>query len=111
MSVRLSPGAAFLRGVPCMAMGELVSDAFVAPVSDDRVDFVGLNALTQSIYIIPGEEGDTAIPTPPDPDTTYPPLFPVCAVYHRPGEASIKTEDDSTNGYIVDLRPIPEPEA
>jgi len=107
LSIGIAPTFAFCRYVPVLTESLLISAAFVPPSVADRVDFVGINVLTQELYVISGEEGDTTTPTPPDPDTTTPPLFPICAVYHRPGETCIKNADDSTNGYIIDLRPLP----
>lgn len=75
--------------------------SFVAPTVNPRIDIVTLNS-SGTLAITQGTEA--ASPSPP----AYPDdKIVICEVYNRVGETSIKTDDDSTNGYIYkDVRPF-----
>jgi len=70
------------------------SGSFVAPVSNPRIDCLSINS-SGSLVITQGVEGASpAEPACPSGD------LPICLIYNRVGETSIKNTSDGTNGYI-----------
>lgn len=75
------------------------SPSFTAPVTHPRIDLLVLKS-DGTLERIAGEEAASPV-APTIPLDKY----PICQVYNRVGQTSIKEEDDSTNGYIQkDLR-------
>ena len=71
----------------------LQTDAFTAPVTNPRIDRIGLSILSQTLVVFPGTEA--ALPTPPD----YPgDVIPLCRVALSVGQTVV------TNGHITDER-------
>lgn len=75
------------------------SPSFVAPVSNPRIDCLSMNS-SGVLVITQGTEGASpAEPTCPAGN------LPICLVYNRVGETSIKQTSDGSNGYIYkDIR-------
>lgn len=75
------------------------TESFTAPTASPRADVLSLNS-SGVLVRTAGTEADT--PTIPDVPVEN---IPICVVYNRAGQTSIKDEDDGSNGYIYkDLR-------
>lgn len=103
MTVKVSPGFAlgpsFLVGVDAETTLPLTG-TFTAPTNDPRIDAIGIRETGEWVI----EEGtEAASPVAPtlDADTVE-----LAHVYLRVGATSIKATDDSTNGYLIDQRPV-----
>jgi len=77
------------------------SPSFTAPSSNPRIDVLSLNSAGTLIRTAGSEAGSPVAPSVPVGN------IPICQVYNRVGQTSIKDADDSTNGYVYkDLRPV-----
>lgn len=99
MKVAVAAGLYAITAVPYEFWAAGESAVMVAPVSNPRIDKICLD-VNGAITVTTGVEG--AVPAvPATPASSY----VLATVYHRVGETSIKTTDDSTNGYVyADLR-------
>lgn len=99
LTLAISPGKCFFKKTLVDYAGGNTAN-FTAPSSDPRIDLLYLTE-AGVLTILTGTEA--ASPTAPSiPENT----FPICYVYNRVGQTSVKETDDSTNGYIYqDLRP------
>lgn len=76
------------------------SPTFTAPSANPRIDVLSLNRSGVLVRTV-GEEA--ASPSAPAVSSEN---IPICQIYNRVGQTSIKDADDSVNGYIYkDLRP------
>ncbi len=73
------------------------TSTITSPASNPRIDLVVYNTDTSTLLLRTGVEGSSPLrPTPTTNDIV------LAAIYNRVGETSIKENDDSTNGYILD---------
>jgi len=71
------------------------TSAFVAPVSNPRIDLVVYSTTASALAVRTGTEaGSPSAPIPTAGDVV------LCSVYHRVGETSIADRDAGSNGYI-----------
>ena len=99
MSVEVQPGYALIGGFPFKLAVATETVDVTAPVSDDRIDLVQASVETWNVTIKTGAEAGS--PVAPGADADH---LALAQLYLRPGMASIKNADDSTNGYVVDVR-------
>jgi hypothetical protein len=97
--VEVYPGTAYIAGLPFALDAVTASPPVVAPVSQDRVDLLEARLEDWSIGIVAGSE--SATPTAPAASAD---ALPLAELYLRPAMSSIQDTDDSTNGYISDVR-------
>lgn len=101
MTVYVESGVFFVGGTKTTFAGGSTS-TFTAPVSNPRIDLIGIDT-TGTLQITAGTEGASpAIPA-------YPPnQIVVAEVHHVVGETAIYDNDNqvSGQGYIVDVRPF-----
>jgi hypothetical protein len=100
MTLHVFPGVAIVDGtIVKYAGGD--TGTFVAPVSDDRIDIVSIDA-AGDINITQGSEDPSPVAPAYPADETV-----LCEVYLRPGCTEILNEDDSSEAYIyLDSRPL-----
>lgn len=100
MTLRVSEGAVYFGATRVDYAGGN-SGSFVAPVSNPRIDCLSIDK-TGTLIVTQGAEGASpAEPTCPAGN------LPICLVYNRVGETSIKQTSDGTNGYIYkDIRQV-----
>ena len=99
LSVEVQPGYAFISEFPYyLAIARTTADV-VAPVTDPRIDLVQARLATWDISIKTGVE--SATPVAPTPDTD---AIALAELFLRTGMTVIKDTDDSTNGFITDVR-------
>ncbi|MBN2310878.1 MAG: hypothetical protein JXR94_18025 [Candidatus Hydrogenedentes bacterium] len=98
-SVDVAPGYAFISAFPYKLAESIRTAAITPPVSQPRIDLVQARLATWDVSIVMGAEA--ASPEAPSPEAD---CIALAQLYLRPGMASIKTADDSTNGYIIDVR-------
>lgn len=101
MTVVINPFAGFYDIYPFRVPDELTTEAFVAPVSDERIDLVVASGDTGAFRIYIGEED----PSPVAPSPLYGDVS-LAKIHHRVGETKIVQDDFSgnTDGYIEDVR-------
>ncbi|GEM_PF-6969387 len=75
-------------------LDEQMSPALVSPVSAERIDRIGISAITGAPRVVMGVEGAGIPPAYPDD------LLPVAAVHLLPGQVAV------TNGHITDERAL-----
>lgn len=96
MAVYVYPGIATKSGRIYWRRAAGNSSTLTAPVTNPRWDLVEIDVQARALNIVEGTEA--ASPSKPAASTYG---VPIAYIYHRVGETSIKTTDDSTNGYIV----------
>ena len=99
MSVEVGPGYAVVSQFPFKLAVATETAEVTAPVTQDRIDLVQARLDTWGIGIKTGSEAAT--PSAPAPDAD---CLALAELWLRPGMTSIKNADDTTNGYIVDVR-------
>lgn len=99
MTLKINSAKVYFDETP-LIFGGGNTPTMTAPTTNPRIDLIVINS-AGTLSVIQGSEA--ASPSPP----AYPTdKMPICEVYHRVGETNIKTDDDSTNGYIYrDVRP------
>ncbi len=99
LSVDAQPGYGFIGSFPYYLSTATGTGDVVAPTTDNRIDLVQARLGTWDISVKTGTE--EASPTAPSPDAD---AIPLAELFLRVGMTSIKDTDDSTNGYIIDVR-------
>lgn len=99
MSVAVAAGYAMINGEPFHLPTPAVAAPIVPPAADSRIDIVQARLMDWSITVKQGQED--ASPTPPQADSD---ALVLAEVFVRPGAMSILDTDDSTNGYLTDVR-------
>lgn len=99
MSVEVQPGYAFISSFPYKLDVATETAVVTAPTSQPRIDLVQARLSTWDVSIVTGTE--SASPTAPSAETD---CIALAELYLRPGMTCIKDTDDSTNGYITDVR-------
>ncbi len=99
LSVEVKPGYAFVSNLPYKLASATETVDVTAPVSNPRIDLIQVRLETWDVSIITGTEA--ASPVAPSAEAD---CLAVAQLYLRPGMSSIKNADDSTNGYIIDVR-------
>ncbi|MCX5759202.1 MAG: hypothetical protein NTU83_11975 [Candidatus Hydrogenedentes bacterium] len=99
MTVAVKPGYAFISKMPFKLASSTDTPAFVPPTAYGRIDLVQARLDTWGVSVKPGIEAAT--PSPPSVDAD---CVALACVYLRPGMTCIKNTDDSTNGYLADVR-------
>lgn len=99
LSVEVKPGYAFVGKFPFKLAQTTETIDVTPPASQDRIDLVQASLSSWGVDIKTGTE--SASPVAPSPDTD---CIALAHLYLRPGMSSIKNSDDSTNGYIIDVR-------
>jgi hypothetical protein len=97
--VEVKPGYAFVARMPYKLAAATQTPSITAPTSQPRIDLVQARLDTWDISVKTGTEA--ASPTAPSPDTN---CIALARLHCRVGMTSIKSTDDSVNGYIVDAR-------
>ncbi len=99
LSVDAQPGYGLIDNFPYHLSVATATGDVVAPTTNNRIDLVQARLGTWDISVKIGAEAPS--PTAPTPDTD---AIPLAELFLRPGMTSIKDTDDSTNGYIIDVR-------
>jgi len=101
MQVKVLLGAGFLEGVPFRKTADTTIAALVAPTVNPRIDTIGINPETGAVVIYTGAEH--ASPTAP---SVAAGIFKAGEVYLRVGATEIYDTEQSTGGYIQNLRAL-----
>ena len=99
MRVQVKSGYAFIARFPYKLAAAADTADVAAPTTHPRIDLVQARLKTWDISVKTGTEA--ASPSPPNPDSD---CVALARLYLRPGMTCIKDTDDSTNGYIIDVR-------
>jgi hypothetical protein len=99
LSVRVQPGYAFIGGFPFKLSAAVETIDVVPPLSQGRIDLVQASVETWGVRVKTGQEAAT--PAPPAADAG---CIAIARLHLRPGMANIRNSDDSSNGYIEDMR-------
>ena len=99
MSVQVEAGCAFISNLPFNLAEAIETVDVAAPAANPRIDLVQARLDTWGIAIKTGTEAAT--PSAPLADAD---CLALAHLYLRPGMTCIKNADDSTNGYIIDVR-------
>ncbi len=99
LAVNAQPGYGLISHFPYHLSAETATGDVVAPTTDNRIDLVQARLGTWDISVKIGAEAPS--PTAPAPDAD---AIPLAELFLRVGMTSIKDTDDSTNGYIIDVR-------
>jgi len=99
MTVIVRAGRAFISKFIYKLAIDSTSPPFTAPVADPRIDLVQATLSNWTISVKQGTEA--ASPSPPTVDSDS---IALAEVFLRVGMTSIKDVDDSTNGFITDVR-------
>ena len=99
LAVSVQPGYGFIRAFPYKLASATTTSDVTAPITDPRKDLVQARLGTWDISVKLGTEA--ASPTAPAPDSD---AIAIAELFLRPGMTVIKDTDDSTNGYIIDVR-------
>ena len=98
MTVKVQSGNGIVSVKGVWLSADTDTATLVAPVANPRIDLVQISKLN----VVTVKEGaENASPVAPTVDTDN---IALAQIYHRVGETSIKDTDDSTNGYITDVR-------
>lgn len=77
------------------------SPSFTAPATNPRIDVLSINSSGTLVRTAGAEAGSPTAPSVPTGN------IPICQVYNRVGQSSIKEASDGSNGYIYkDTRPF-----
>lgn len=93
LTLKVSPGSCYINGVRVDFAGGN-SPSFTAPVTHPRIDLLTINSAGTLVRNAGVEASSPAEPTCPVNE------IPICLVYNRVGQTSIKETDDSSNGYV-----------
>jgi len=99
LHVEVGAGYAFISKYPYRLTSAMDTPAVTPPTTHPRIDLVQARLTTWDISVKTGTE--SASPTAPSPDAD---CLALAQLYLRPGMTCIKDSDDSTNGYIIDVR-------
>lgn len=99
LSVEVQPGYSFVSNFPYKLTVATQTPDVVAPISDPRLDLVQAALDSWTVSIKTGTEAPS--PSAPSPDVD---AIALAHLYLRPGMTSIKDSDDTTNGYVIDVR-------
>ena len=99
LSVEVSPGYAFISSFPYHLAVLVETVVVTVPTTDPRIDLVQARLENWDVSVVTGVEAVTPVAPAPDADSVA-----LGELYLRPGMTVIKDTDDSTNGYIVDVR-------
>ena len=99
MSVEVKPGYAFITKLPYKLAATTETAPVTGPAVHPRIDLVQARLETWNLGVKTGVEAASPVAPAADPD-----CLPLAHLYLRPGMTSIKDADDSTNGYIIDVR-------
>ena len=99
LSVLVQPGYAFIQKFPYRLTVATQTVDVTAPTTNPRIDLVQARLDTWDISVKQGTE--SATPVAPAPDAN---AIALGELFLRVGMTSIKDTDDSTNGYITDVR-------
>jgi len=99
LSVEVQPGYAFISNYPYKLSVVTGTVDVTAPVTNPRIDLVQARLDTWDVSIKVGAESATPVAPAPDADS-----LALAELYLRPGMTVIKNTDDTTNGYITDVR-------
>ena len=99
LSVTINPGYALISSLPFHMSSPLNTADVTPPVTFPRIDLVQARLETWNISVVAGTEA--ASPVAPSVGVD---CIPLAELYLRPGMSSIQDTDDSTNGYVVDVR-------
>lgn len=99
MRTEVRPGYAFISKCPFKLAQSVNTAVITAPTTQNRIDLVQAHLGDWSINVKQGTEA--ASPTAPSADDD---CIALAQLHLRPGMSSIKDTDDSTNGYITDVR-------
>lgn len=99
LAVEVRPGYAFISDFPYQLALTTTAADVVAPTTDPRKDLVQARLATWDISIKTGIESATPVAPVPDADA-----ISLAELFLRTGMTVIKDTDDSTNGYIIDVR-------
>jgi len=98
-AVVVMAGWAFISRFVYKLGSDTSTSSVTGPSSQPRIDLVVARLADWSVAIVQGEEA--ASPEPPEPGTDE---IALAQLYLRPGMTCIKDTDDSTNGFITDVR-------
>lgn len=99
LSVDAQPGYGLIGNFPYHLIAATATGDVVAPTTDNRIDLVQARLATWDISVKIGTENPSPTAPPPDSDA-----IPLAELFLRVGMTSVKDTDDSTNGYIIDVR-------
>jgi len=99
MTVRVQPGYAFIDGFPFRLSAATDTIPVTAPAADPRIDLVQARLDTWDVGIKTGAEAPS--PDAPNADSG---ALALAELFLRPGMTSIKSTDDTSNGFITDVR-------
>ena len=98
MTVNVAVGGAVVDSTLAYLHTTYDTAAMTAPTGNPRIDLVQITSAGE-IEVKTGSEAGS--PSAPAADSD---ALGLAEIYHRVGEMSIKDTDDSTNGYITDVR-------
>jgi len=99
MSAEVKAGYAFISKFPYKLAATTETPDVAAPVTQPRIDLVQARLDTWGVGIKTGVEAAT--PEAPEADAD---CLALAELYLRPGMTCIKDADDSTNGYVINVR-------
>lgn len=101
MQVKVLLGAGFLAGIPFRKSYDSTTAAITAPSSDPRIDTIGIDPTDGSVVIYTGTEASS--PVAPSVASG---IFKAGEIYLRVGSTAIYDAEQSTGGYIQNLRTV-----
>ena len=99
LAVEVQPGYGFITKFAYKLDQATTTVDVVAPTTDPRKDLVQARLGTWDVSIKTGTENASPVAPTADVDA-----IPLAELYLRTGMTVIKDTDDSTNGYIIDVR-------
>jgi hypothetical protein len=99
LTVEVRAGYAFINKYVYRLAATTQTVPFAVPVTNPRRDLVQARLATWDVSVKPGAEA--ASPSAPVADTD---CIPLAEIHCRVGMTSIKDADDTSNGYIIDVR-------
>lgn len=100
LTIQVSAGNVWFGGTLVEFAGD-DSPEFTAPAANPRIDVLSLSSAGALVRTEGTEAGSPTMPAVPAGN------IPICSVYNRVGQTSVKDADDSSNGYVLaDLRPL-----
>lgn len=101
MTVQIEPGRWIRQNKSQVVVGSrLTSSTLTAPSTNPRYDLLSINTSGALVVTAGSEAGSPSIPACPVGN------LPIGVIFQRVGATSIKDADDSTNSYIIDMRPV-----
>ncbi len=98
LTIQVSAGNVWFGGTLVEFAGD-DSPEFTAPAANPRIDVLSLSSAGALVRTEGTEAGSPTMPAVPAGN------IPICSVYNRVGQTSVKDADDSSNGYVLaDLR-------